>query len=316
MPSQITSAVLAALAGAASVAAHGHVSKIAAGGETFTGFDPTAAPYGTQPDSVTWSNGASDNGYVLSANVADPDIICHLDATNAALSATVAAGSDVKITWNQWPESHKGPVIDYMADCGGDCSTVDKTTLKWFKIAEMGQISKGAGAGQVGKWADDLLLENDLTWTVAIPETLKAGNYVLRHELIALHEGNQAGKTQMYPQCINLVVEGTGSDLPEGVVGTSLYTPEDSGLLYNIYNDEEGTNYVIPGPTLASFGSSTGSSATSSATSTVTTQPANAASATSSAAVPTGTGSSTTTAAAPTKTGTCKNRRHARHVRM
>ncbi|RYP52645.1 hypothetical protein DL769_010636 [Monosporascus sp. CRB-8-3] len=254
MPSYRKSTILAALAGAASVSAHGHVTKVTAGGVTYDGFDPTSAPYGPQPDSVTWSNGATDNGFVLSSDVSNPDIICHLDATNAALTAPVAAGSDVALTWNQWPESHKGPVIDYLADCGGDCSTVDKTTLKWFKIKELGQLELGAGAGQVGKWADDLLLENDLTWTTTIPASIKPGNYVLRHELIALHEGGSQGKTQMYPQCVNLKITGSGTESPEGVIGTELYTSTDPGLLHNIYNDETNPTYQIPGPAMPTFG--------------------------------------------------------------
>lgn len=291
MSSFTKSAVLAAIAGAATVAAHGHVITVVADGQSYEGFDPTSAPYGPQPDSITWSNGATDNGYVLSSAMQDPDIICHLDATNAALTAPVAAGSDVAITWNQWPESHHGPIIDYIADCGGDCATVDKTTLKWVKIAEMGQLELGAGSGTVGKWAADLLIENGLSWTVTIPSSIKAGNYVLRHEVIALHEGGTEGKTQMYPQCINLEITGSGTDTPEGVVGTELYTSTDAGINYNIYNDESNPTYVIPGPALYTAGSSGSEPAPSSTA----------------VAEPTGTASATatvepTTTAAPTTT--------------
>ncbi|KAK7919967.1 hypothetical protein PG985_007989 [Apiospora marii] len=251
--------VLTALAGAASVAAHGHISSVTAGGQTFKGFDPTAAPFGPQPDSVTWSNGATDNGFVLSSAVNDPDIICHLDAANAKLSVPVAAGESVELTWNQWLESHKGPVIDYLADCGGDCATVDKTTLKFFKIAEGGQLSLGAGGGQLGRWADDELIDNGLKWTVEIPASIKPGNYVLRHELIALHEGMQDGKAQMYPQCVNLEISGSGTESPAGVAGTALYKASDEGLKYNIYNDEQSPTYKIPGPALFAAGAGSGS---------------------------------------------------------
>lgn len=306
MPSFRKSTILAALAGAASVSAHGHVVKVVADGVSYDGFDPTSAPYGPQPDSITWSNGATDNGFVLSADVNDPDIICHLDATNAALSAPVTAGSDVDITWNQWAESHKGPVIDYLADCGGDCTTVDKTTLKWFKIKELGQLELGAGSGQTGKWADDLLIENDLTWTTTIPASIKPGNYVLRHELIALHEGGTVGKTQMYPQCINLQITGSGTESPEGVVGTELYTATEPGINHNIYNDETNPTYEIPGPALPSFGSGSSSggsgetatpatSATSAAPSATSTAPSVVATPTSTLAT-----SVTTPSAAPT----------------
>lgn len=196
MSSTLRNTLLSALVGAVSVSAHGHISQVTVNGKSFKGFDPTAAPFGPQPDSVTWSNGASDNGFVLSSAVNNPDIICHLGAKNAALSVPVNAGDEVELTWNQWPESHSGPVIDYLADCGGDCSTVDKTSLKFFKIAEAGQTSLGAGGGQRGKWADDELLANNLKWTVKVPTSIKSGNYVLRHELIALHEAGTEGKAR------------------------------------------------------------------------------------------------------------------------
>ncbi|KAI0844749.1 lytic polysaccharide monooxygenase [Daldinia vernicosa] len=339
MPSALRSSLLAAIAGAVSVSAHGHVTTVTIDGKSYTGFDPTSAPYATQPDSITWSNGATDNGFVLSSALQDPDIICHLDATNAALSAPVTAGSNVSITWNQWPDSHKGPVIDYLADCGGNCSSVDKTTLKWFKIAEAGQLTLGAGSGTTGKWADDLIIEDSLTWQVTIPSALKSGNYVLRHEIIALHEGGTEGKAQMYPQCINLQVSGSGTQSPDGVVGTQLYTSTDPGILHNIYNDEKLTSvsdYVIPGPALVKFDGSSSSNGGASSSSAASAQPTTTAPTATSAAtsaatssIATSSASSTSTAAANTQPAasspaasstpkkTCSSKRHARrHARQ
>jgi hypothetical protein len=40
----------------------------------------------------------------------------------APISAPATAGSTVTLEWTQWPDSHKGPVITYMAQCSGDCS--------------------------------------------------------------------------------------------------------------------------------------------------------------------------------------------------
>ena len=42
---------------------------------------------------------------------ATDDIICHLGATNAQTSATVAAGGKIELQWTKWPETHHGPVI-------------------------------------------------------------------------------------------------------------------------------------------------------------------------------------------------------------
>lgn len=88
------------------------------------------------------------------------------------------------------------------------------------------------------------------SWKVTIPDSIAPGNYVLRHEQIALHSAYNEGDTQFYPQCVNLEVTGSGSDNPEGVLGTALYNSKDPGVLYNIYNDEENPTYIIPGPEL------------------------------------------------------------------
>lgn len=85
----------------------------------------------TPPETFGWSETALDLGFVSPAALADPDIICHLGAKNGALSATVAAGTTMEVFWSGWPDSHKGPVIDYLASCKGDCATVDKTTLEY-----------------------------------------------------------------------------------------------------------------------------------------------------------------------------------------
>jgi cellulase len=80
-----------------------------------------------------------------------------------------------------WPNNHKGPVIDYIAPCNGSCRTVDPTALKFVKIAELGWINDSI---KEGLWATDKLLEDDSSWNITIPRNLKAGEYVLRTELI------------------------------------------------------------------------------------------------------------------------------------
>jgi cellulase len=169
-----------------------------------------------------------------------------------------------------------------MASCNGDCTTVDKTTLSFFKIDEAGLITDTTSPGT---WASDQLIANNNSWSITIPSTIASGNYVLRHEIIALHSAGSTDGAQNYPQCINLEVTGGGSDVPAGTLGESLYTETDPGILVNIYTT--GLTYTIPGPTLYSGGS--GATATSATAGTVATSAAvviSAASA-SSSAVPT-----------------------------
>ncbi|KAM0331302.1 hypothetical protein ACHAQA_002972 [Verticillium albo-atrum] len=243
MPSFKTNTLLSAIAGAASVMAHGHVESIIADGTQYEAFGLSNAYNANHAPLVGWSTTALDNGFVAPSAFGTGDIACHRGATNAEGTAVVAAGGEIFLQWDTWPESHKGPVIDYLASCGsGDCTTVDKASLEFFKIAEVGLIS---GAGSSGTWASDVLIEQGNGWLVKIPATLAAGDYVLRHEIIALHASGQPDGAQNYPQCINIRVTGGGSELPTGTVATSLYTAEDAGILFDLYSS---TSYEIPGP--------------------------------------------------------------------
>ncbi|KAI1481745.1 carbohydrate-binding module family 1 protein [Daldinia eschscholtzii] len=240
------SPVVAALASAATVAAHGHVDHIVIDGLFYQGYDPTSFPYQQNPPTVVgWTTSQTDNGFVEPNSFGSPDIICHKSATPAGGHAQVKAGDSISISWNTWPESHKGPMIDYLAACNGPCESVDKESLEFFKIDEVGLIDDSA---QNGFWGSDELIKNNNTWLVQIPSNIKPGNYVLRHETIALHSAGQANGAQAYPQCFNLEITGDGTEVPAGVLGTKLYSAEDPGIVVNIYTT--GLTYTIPGPAL------------------------------------------------------------------
>ncbi|PBP28833.1 Glycosyl hydrolase family 61 [Diplocarpon rosae] len=240
MPALVGSAILAL-----QVSAHGTVSGIVADG-VYPGYSANYQYMATQPVVVGWSTPQdTDNGFIAPDAYADPNIICHKNATNAQASATVKAGGTVELQWTTWPSSHHGPVLDYLADCGGDCKTVDKTTLKFFKIDGVGLLDDTT---LPGNWATDTLEANNNTWSVTIPASIAPGNYVLRHEIIALHSAGQVNGAQNYPQCVNLQVTGSGTDSPAGTLGTALYQETDAGIEVNIYATI--ASYAIPGPAL------------------------------------------------------------------
>lgn len=101
-----------------------------------------------------------------------------------------------------------------------------------------------------GLWGTDVLIANNNSWTVTIPSDIATGNYVLRHEIIALHAASSTNGAQSYPQCVNLAIKGTGTTKPAGVPATSFYTPTDPGILFSIYGTL--STYTIPGPALYS----------------------------------------------------------------
>jgi cellulase len=72
-------------------------------------------------------------------------------------------------------------------------------------------------------WATDDLVKNNFSWDLTIPN-VAPGNYVIRHEIIALHAAGQVNGAQSYPQCVNFKVEGSGTTkLSGGVPATSFY---------------------------------------------------------------------------------------------
>jgi len=287
------SAFLATVAGASLVAAHGYVNGIVVNGVYYRNYNPSVDWYrgNNQETLIGWRAENTDNGFVEPNKFNTADIICHRQAVNAKGYATVKAGDKINIKWDPiWPESHVGPVIDYLADCNGDCSTVSKNSLRFFKI-------DGAGYDKAkGKWAADVLRENGNSWMVQIPADLKPGHYVLRHEIIALHGAANPNGAQAYPQCINIKVEGSGSNSPSGVAGTSLYTANDPGILFNPW--VSNIDYPVPGPALIPGAVSSIQQSTSAATRTASATPY------AGGAVPTTTqgGSQSTPTALPTTT--------------
>ncbi|GKT84190.1 glycoside hydrolase family 61 protein [Colletotrichum tofieldiae] len=246
-----TSGLMAVFASAATVAAHGHVTNIVVNGVSYRNYIPVQDPYTSNPPLVAgWTIDQRDNGFVAPDAYNAPDIICHRQAVAGKGRITVAAGDTIQLQWTEWPDSHKGPVIDWLANCNGPCNLADKTDLRFFKIDGAGLINPPQ---RTNRWAASVLIENGNAWLVRIPPNIAPGHYVLRHDIIALHSAGQQNGAQSYPQCINLEITGEGTYNPPGTPGTALYKADDAGILYNIYRDNLN-DYVIPGDAIISGG--------------------------------------------------------------
>lgn len=205
----------------------------------------------TPPETAGWYAENLDNGFVDGTGYDSADISCHRGGRPATSTASVSAGGTIEFQWTEWPESHIGPVITYAAPCEGDCADADVEALKWVKIEEAGYDASSES------WAAIDLIENNNTWVTTVPETLAAGNYVFRHEIIALHGAGSENGAQNYPQCFNIEVTGSGTESPEGVIGAELYSTTEEGILFDPYSGFD--SYTIPGPALMSGGGSGGS---------------------------------------------------------
>lgn len=239
----------AAFIGDATVSAHGHTYGINVEGVYY---DPTVFPYESHPPTVVgWTASDFNTGFVAPNAYDSGAIICHVDAAPAGGYASVQAGDKIQVYWTPWLSSHRGPVIDMLANCHGDCTTVNKTHLEFFKIAAAGMVDDHSIAP--GHWATDTLMANNNSWVIQIPADLAEGNYVWRHEIIALHSAEDSDGAQNYPQCFNLAVTGTGTLAPTGTPGKALYSNKDAGIAVDIYRALP-SGYDIPGPTQIAAG--------------------------------------------------------------
>jgi lytic cellulose monooxygenase (C1-hydroxylating) len=110
-----------------------------------------------------------------------PGVTCNTPGTPATHSAEVHAGSNVTAFWNSWPHN-SGPLLVWMTECLGECSAfAHPQSSEWFKIFQGGLV---AGTVGHGTWATTEMVRAGSSLTVRIPASLKAGNYLIRHETI------------------------------------------------------------------------------------------------------------------------------------
>ncbi|CAE7066666.1 unnamed protein product [Rhizoctonia solani] len=231
------------VAGATSVRAHGYPQTVNIGGQTYQAWHPFSDPY-TQPNPSTVVRKVPDDG-PLTYN--SPDLTCNKGgATGNGVTATVAAGQSVTWTMNTWPADHKGPLQVYMANCGDSCDNFDGSGNVWFKVSSEGLTDPAAFY-----WGSDKLIAQGNSWTQVIPSNIKAGKYLMRFELLALHS---AGAPQFYPSCTQLDITGGGSGAPtqsELVSIPGVYQQGDLALFGSIWSQPQSWPQV--GPNVAAF---------------------------------------------------------------
>jgi len=305
------------LAGSGLVSGHGIIKTVKINGKTYPGATGPGADASNSPVRAVSSGDPIDD-------VTSPMMLCGRDSKSAPISASVKPGDNVEIAWQaetgiNWFHN-VGPVQTYMAKCTGDCKDfTPSSSTNWFKISALGLKSDGNTWYQ----AD---INNGAALSATIPSDLPSGNYLLRHEILALQNGQTKDQAEFYPNCVQMTVSG-GSNLNANVnlspttTFPGAYKDTDAGILVNVYNP--GFKYVMPGPAVANIakGSSSGgddnsSSSDSMPVPTASSAPANAA--------PTPTNpveeSSSMTAAAPTSTATkgsqCKRKRSVESKRI
>ncbi|KAK0717308.1 glycosyl hydrolase family 61-domain-containing protein [Lasiosphaeria miniovina] len=157
----------------------------------------------------------------------------------------VAPGDNLTFDWHHnnrtdaddvIADSHHGPALVYL-------SPDPPTDNSFVKIWEEGLYEQGTTPFTPGKWATTAdIAANHGHMNVRIPAGLKAGHYLIRAEMIGLHEADANYQkvpfrgAQFYPNCVQIEVVGDGAvELPEGVSFPGAYKYSDPGVVYDIY---------------------------------------------------------------------------------
>lgn len=94
-----------------------------------------------------------------------------------------------------------------------------------------------------------------------IPADTPDGEYLVRPEHIAIHEGH-VGKAQFYMECAQLRVSGGGSGSPGPMTQIpGLYTADE--VNFDMWTSPAPSTYAMPGPAVWSGGGSSGGSSSS-----------------------------------------------------
>ncbi|ORY09132.1 glycoside hydrolase [Clohesyomyces aquaticus] len=169
------------------------------------------------------------------------DLRCNKGAT-AGSTATYAvnAGDTIgfKLFFNEFIE-HPGPGFVYMSKAPGWVNSYDGSG-QWFKVWESGVTGSPSTDSNWGTWQKDRI-------EFTIPKSIPSGEYLVRAEHIAIHEGHVGKAQQFYMECAQLKISGGGNGNPSPMVSIpGLYSANDPGIAFNKWNGPK--SYVMPGP--------------------------------------------------------------------
>ncbi|KAJ2605036.1 hypothetical protein H4R99_001439, partial [Coemansia sp. RSA 1722] len=193
--------------------------------------------------------------------VKDPsseDMTCRTTSMNVADTdiCGINAGDTITVEWHETDEqdraisdSHLGPCLVYLSPL-----EANGAGNVWTKIYENGYDPS------TKKWCVDIIIASGGKLDVPIPADIAQGYYLMRTEVIALHEADRpfgedenAG-AEYFPNCAQVYIIGSGTaQLTGDSAIPGVYTKDEDGIVFNLYDDYD--SYPIPGGKLYEAGS-------------------------------------------------------------
>jgi cellulase len=196
----------------------------------------------------------SSNSPIRWDHVTHPSLICNIRDDNQPPGPApdfVRAFAGDRVAF-QWYHARPNDPTDYVLD-----SSHLGVLVTWIA-----PYTDGPGTGPIWTkiqqdgwngthWATSRLIGNGGFVEFRLPGSLKPGKYLVRQEIIALHQADMPGPNrgpEFYPSCAQLEVFGSGEAAPpQGYDINKGYAESGDKLWFNIYinkNDE----FKMPGP--------------------------------------------------------------------
>ena len=172
------------------------------------------------------------------------DMGCGVNGENGvARVCPVDAGSVITFEYRTWPDasqpgaidiSHKGPCAVYMKKVDDASASNNCAGPGWFKIFQEDYDSGSK------KWCTEKLIDNDGHLSVKLPSDIQGGHYLLRPELLALHQADKSpADPQFYVGAAQIFVNGEGTAVPTDTVSIPGYVSmekNNAAMTFNIWN--------------------------------------------------------------------------------
>ncbi|KAL9595725.1 MAG: hypothetical protein Q9219_006263 [cf. Caloplaca sp. 3 TL-2023] len=227
---------------------------------TFTNFYVDGAPQG-DGTCVRMSNNIPQATWPIKG-ITSKEMACGVNGEKAvARVCPTNAGSQFTFNFRDWPDgsqpgsldkSHMGPCSVYMKKVDNSAGDNNAAGPGWFKIFEEDYDNSS------GQWCTSKIMANDGKLSVKIPSDLAPGYYLVRPELLALHQADKSPPDpQFYVGCAQIFLQSSGSSVPKDTVSIPGHVSmQDKAMTFGIWNLKGQVNFPQFGPPTYQSGSS------------------------------------------------------------
>lgn len=226
----------------------------------FTNFYVDKAPQG-DGTCVRMSNDIPKATYPIRP-VTSQDMACGVNGDKGVARICPAnSGAELTFNFRDWPDgsqpgsldkSHMGPCSVYMKKVDNSAADNNAAGPGWFKIFEEDYDNSTA------QWCTSKIMANDGKLSVNLPTDLAGGYYLVRPELLALHQADKSPPDpQFYVGCAQIFLQSSGSSTPKDTVSIPGYVSmQDPAMTFHIWNAPKQLSFPRFGPPTYKSGSS------------------------------------------------------------